>query len=175
MSAAHEIRESTANDQAAIESIYPEAFPDEDLVAIVHDLLQDEPIRLSLVATDGEQILGHVIFTQCGLEGGDAKAALLAPLAVKPGYQRQGIGSAIVRDGMKRLKSRGIAYVFVLGDPAYYSRLGFDADEGVVPPYELPAEWAGAWQSQRLDANEEKTVGQLLVPAQWQRRELWAP
>ena len=175
MTGAPVIRESTADDSAAIESLYPEAFPDENLVPLVHDLLHDEATRISLVATAGELLAGHVIFTQCGIDGSDARAALLAPLAVKPGYQRQGIGSAIVNDGLQRLGNAGVSMVFVLGDPAYYSRFGFTTEEGVTPPYALPAEWAGAWQSKSVDTGRKQLAGKLVVPLQWQRRELWAP
>lgn len=175
MSGVPEIRESTAADSAEIESIYPQAFPDEDLVSLVHSLLEDEAVRLSLVTTIGEQIVGHVMFTYCGIDGSDTRAALLGPLAVKPDHQRQGIGSAIVQDGLRRLKGAGVAMVLVLGDPAYYSRLGFAADDNVLPPYELPDDWAGAWQSQCLVTGAARAAGKLLVPVQWRQVALWAP
>ena len=159
----------------AIESIYPEAFPDEDLVPVVHDLLQDEPVRISLVALLDGQIVGHVMFTHCSVKGNSTNVALLAPLAVKPGYQRQGIGSALVRKGHQQLGEMNSAKVFVLGDPAYYGRLGFETENNVSPPYELPKQWAGAWQSLSLQTEVEPVVGKLITPSQWLRRELWAP
>lgn len=174
MSGPPEIRESTSADAAAIESLYPQAFPEEDLVPLVHSLLRNEAIRLSLVATLGEQLVGHVIFTHCNIDGSDTKVALLGPLAVKPAHQRQGIGSAIVSEGLQRLKDAGVAIVLVLGDPAYYGRLGFTADENVLPPYELPDDWAGAWQSQSLVASESQVAGGLLVPVQWRQAALWS-
>jgi putative acetyltransferase len=175
MSGTPETRESTDADITAIESLYPQAFPDEDLVPLVRSLLDDEATRLSLVTTVGGQVVGHVIFTHCTIDGHNTAAALLGPLAVKPAHQRQGIGSTIVNEGLRRLKDAGVAMVLVLGDPAYYARLGFTADDNVLPPYKLPDEWAGAWQSQSLVAGESRVAGRLLVPVQWRQAELWLP
>ena len=91
------IRESGRDDTDALLALYPQAFPDEDLVPVVAELLDDPEITLALVATSNERIVGNVIFTTCGLEGSEARVALLAPLAVAPDCQRQGIGSALVR------------------------------------------------------------------------------
>jgi putative acetyltransferase len=170
-----EIRPSEQADTGAIESLYPEAFPDEDLLPIVRDLLVDEPIRLSLVAMLDGQVAGHVIFTRCGIEGSRVDAALLAPLAVRPGRQRKGIGSAIVRDGIRRLQDAGVSVVFVLGDPAYYSRLGFEPEHAVEPPYPMPPEWKDAWQSLVLEDDAKSCAGRLSVPEQWLRPALWGP
>lgn len=170
-----DIRESTASDISAIESIYPEAFPDEDLLPVVRALLQDPTIGMSLVATVDSRVVAHVFFTNCTVDGSDMKIALLAPLAVAPGLQRQGIGTSIVRDGLRRLQSTGVQLVCVLGDPAYYGRLEFKAETLVEPPYRLPAEWDGAWQSQHLGDIAVSCAGTLSVPPQWRHRELWAP
>jgi putative acetyltransferase len=94
-----QIRESAPSDDAAIESLYPEAFPDEDLIPLVRDLLQDAVVAISLVGTLDSQIVAHGIFTKCGVVGSGVKATLLGPLAVAPAWQKQGIGTAIVRAG----------------------------------------------------------------------------
>ena len=170
-----EIRVSLSDDIESIVSMYPLAFPDEDLVPIVRDLLADPEVAMSLVATIDEEIVGHVIFTTCAVEGSDLKASLLAPLAVSPVCQRQGIGSAIVDAGLQRLSESGVEIVFVLGDPAYYSRLGFVQDTQVQPPYPLPAEWYSAWQSQNLGDRTQIGPGKIVVPSLWLDPELWAP
>jgi putative acetyltransferase len=162
-------------DVAALESLYPEAFPDEELLPLVGDLLDDPEIALSLVATIGSQVVGHVILTRCSVYGYDAGAALLGPLAVTPALQRQGIGSAIVSAALHRLNDEGTGLVCVLGDPAYYGRHGFSSETRVDPPYTLPAEWADAWQSLYLGAGEQRCDGTLSVPPQWRQRALWAP
>ncbi|MEE4377572.1 MAG: GNAT family N-acetyltransferase [Candidatus Competibacteraceae bacterium] len=176
MSEKLDIRESLPADWGSIEALYPEAFPDEDLLPVVRDLLQDTAIRLSLVGVINSQIVGHVIFTTCGVADGssESKAALLAPLAVAPAWQRQGIGRAIVHAGLRQLEDMGISLVCVLGDPNYYSRLGFVPESLVEPPYRLPAEWDGAWQSQRVGTLTIPYSGKLSVPRQWLRPALWA-
>lgn len=170
-----EIRESVQGDYAAIESLYPEAFPDEDLLPLVRELLQESAITMSLVGTTDSRLSGHAIFTRCGVAGSRVNAALLGPLAVAPACQRQGIGSAIVRAGLRRLEDAGVSLVCVLGDPAYYSRLGFTPEFRVEPPYPLPAEWRSAWQSKHLGDISAPCAGQLSVPPQWLRPALWAP
>ena len=120
-----EIRDSRPDDGTALESLYPQAFPDEDLLPLLRDLLHDAANVISLVATVAAEPAGHVIFTRCGVIGDGVNVALLGPLAVAPAQQRQGIGSALVRAGLGRLEDEDVAIVCVLGDPAYYGRLGF--------------------------------------------------
>jgi putative acetyltransferase len=170
-----ETRESVKADAAAIEALYSEAFPDEDLLPLVRDLLQDARIAVSLVGAIDLLIVGHVIFTKCGVVGNNIKAALLGPLAVAPAWQRRGVGSAIVRAGLQRLKDQDVSLICVLGDPRYYSRLGFLPDALIDPPFPLPVEWSGAWQSQYLDKTTEPCTGRLTVPSQWLQPTLWAP
>lgn len=170
-----EVRESSPDDATSIEELYPKAFPDEDLLPLVRELLTLEPIVLSLVAIADEVLVGNVIFTTCGIEGRPNKVALLGPLAIAPAWQRQGIGSSLVGAALKRLEKAGTNRIFVLGDPAYYGRLGFESDDDVTPPYRLPAEWSGAWQSLSLCGDNLPLRGQLSVPRPWQKQALWAP
>ena len=170
-----EIRESVPGDLDSIEALYPDAFPDEDLLPLVRDLLQEAPIVRSLVGVIGSSLVGHVIFTTCGVTGSRGKVALLGPLAVASAYQRQGIGSTMVRVGLRQLENVGVTQVYVLGDPAYYERIGFLPEVRVAPPYPLPAEWRGAWQSMSLGSAEPCRQGQLSVPQPWLQPALWAP
>ncbi len=170
-----EFRESLPSDIVSIEKLYPDAFPDEDLLPLVRDLLQETPVVLSLVGIIGASLVGHVIFTTCGLAGDTGEVALLGPLAVATAWQRQGIGSAAVRAGLQQLKKAGVKQVYVLGDPAYYGRLGFVPEVGVAPPYPLPAEWQGAWQSINLSSAAPTGRSKLTVPRPWLQPALWAP
>ena len=173
MSSQYEIRESTREDVAAILALYPLAFPDEDLVPLVRELLDATSDITSLAGILGSQVAGHVAFTRCGVDGTGTVVSLLAPLAVAPERQRQGIGSELVRAGLRRLE-QDVDVVCVLGDPAYYGRLGFRPETRIEPPYPLPAEWQGAWQSQPLGKTASHGIGKLSVPPVWRHRALWA-
>lgn len=175
MSAEFEIRESDPSDVAAIQRLYPDAFPDEDLLPLVSELLSDEAIVLSLVAHVEGALAGHIIFTTCGLAGRTDKVSLLGPLAVTPARHGQGIGSALVSAGLQLLENGGVIQVYVLGDPAYYARFGFVPEAGVAPPYPLPEEWRGAWQSVSFDKARQFPGGTLTVPPPWRKPALWAP
>jgi len=168
-----EIRESAQEDVEQLRRLYSAAFPEEELFPLVEELLQDASAVLSLVATVGPAVVGHVIFTPCRLAGHTEKVALLGPLAVAPDRQRRGIGTALIRDGLDRLEHAGASRVFVLGDPAYYGRHGFARDTRVAPPYPLPEEWRGGWQS--ISLSDTKLEGTLEVPAPWRRKALWLP
>jgi predicted N-acetyltransferase YhbS len=81
----------------------------------------------------------------------------------------------MVRGGLQRLENAGVTQVYVLGDPSYYGRLGFKTETRVTPPYELPPEWVGAWQSQSLVSATTPRSGMLLLPRAWLEPALWTP
>jgi putative acetyltransferase len=170
-----EIRKSVPTDFCGVESLYKEAFPDEDLLPLVRELVPDDTATLSIVTEIDSKIVGHVIFTMCGVKEKPVNAALLGPLAVSPAWQRRGIGSALVRAGLRQLKLNDIQLVCVLGDPAFYRRLGFVSENRVLPPFRLPPEYDGAWQSLNIGNESELPTGELSLPVQWLRRSLWAP
>lgn len=170
-----EIRASTPVDLHAIETIYPDAFPNEDLLPLTRDLLRHQNEVLSLVGTVGPSLIGHVIFTKCSVDRRRSNVALLGPLAVASACQRKGVGSLMVRKGLQRLQHDGISQVLVLGDPAYYGRFGFLPETRIAPPYTLPAEWDTAWQSIRLGDVDAFADGRVRLPKPWLHKELWAP
>ena len=170
-----EIRESGAGDRRAIEALYPEVFPREDLLPLVRALLDEGAPMLSLVAIVDKAVAGHGVFTRCSVEGSDALVALLGPVAVLPGLQNQGLGSALIRDGFRRMEAEGVAQVCVLGDPAYYGRFEFAPERHILPPYALPEEWRDAWQSVRLGGGHSIVDGKLTVPQPWRDPALWGP
>lgn len=168
------IRTSQPSDLDALEDLYPKAFPDEDLLPLIRTLLDGAHDVLSLIAVRDAVPVGHAVFTSCGITGSSDKAGLLGPVAVAPQHQRQGIGGALIREGLARLQNTGFRQVLVLGDPAYYSRFGFAPDRTIEPPYQLPEEWRAAWQSLALNRDLPPLEGELVVPAPWRHKSLWS-
>lgn len=171
----NDLRDGAPTDLAALERLYPAAFPTEDLLPLVRDLLAGRGDVLSLVAVRDQELVGHIAFTLCHLAGRSEQIALLAPLAVAPAWQKRGIGGTLVRAGLQRLGALDVAMVLVLGDPDYYGRFGFRPGHGVLPPYPLPAEWRRAWQALDLRDRGADLQGELVVPEPWRRPALWAP
>lgn len=169
------IRPSTPEEVAEIVGIYPAIFPEEDLQPLVRDLLDEDEAVLSLVAVAGDEIIGHVVLTLCTIDDSADHVGLLGPLGVLPDRQGQGIGRALIQAGFEAMKQRGITKVCVLGDPDFYGRYGFEAEKDIEPPYDLPAEWDGAWQSVTLDDNAAPVRGILTPPKPWQKQALWLP
>lgn len=168
-----EIRESRPDDWPGIERLYPEAFPDEDLLPLVAELLRTPEVA-SLVGIGDANVIAHAAFTSCGITGSDLKIALLGPAAVLPACQGQGLGSAIIRAGLRLAGKEGTRLICVLGDPGYYHRFGFRPERRVVPPYPIPAEWGEAWQSLG-PADIDIPGGELVIPPPWRNAALWAP
>lgn len=173
------IRETQTSLNDEVLSLYPQAFPEEDLTGLVAELLALEAGCLSLGAfSEAGALIGHVIFTECRVPrdaDGAAKVALLGPLAVLPDHQRSGIGSALVRAGIADLFERGVVNACVLGDPAYYSRFGFHTCTDIKAPFDLPEDWGPAWQSLSLRPAAAQVVGRLQVPGPWRKPAYWAP
>jgi putative acetyltransferase len=94
---------------------------------LVETLQQACGSALSLVAED-EAIVGHILFTPVVIQAGERQIVGmgLAPMAVLPARQRQGIGSQLVRRGLEILREGGCPFVVVVGHPEYYPRFGFE-------------------------------------------------
>lgn len=153
-------------DEAALHRLLQSAFPEEDLTALVSALLPRGDV-LTVVAREGAVPIAMV---QASIGGA---GALIGPLAVAPAHQKQGLGRALIGAAMDRLAGRGVRQVFLLGDPAYYGRLGFAPERAVRPPYALPAAWRDAWQSRLLPGCAPLPEGVLEVPAPWRDPALW--
>jgi len=97
---------------------------------------------LSLIAKLDEEIVGHILFTEVTLENSDLKIIGLAPMAVKPKYQNSGIGSVLVKQGLKECIANGYKAVIVLGHPNYYPKFGFvpSIKFGIKSGYDVPDE-----------------------------------
>src|SRR5262249_2921486 len=103
------------------------AFGRDDEAGIVDALRTGGYSRVSLVAEVGGRVVGHVLFGDLPIltDGGTVAALSLAPMAVLPEFQRQGIGSALVQKGLEACRDQGHRIVVVLGHPDFYPRFGF--------------------------------------------------
>lgn len=121
------IRDETPSDHAYVDRILEAAFGRPNEAELVRKLRESAQPQLSLVAEVGGEVVGHVFFSPVSIEGPSASppVAGLGPLAVAPELQRGGAGSALVRAGLAACIPLGWQAVFLLGNPAYYSRFGF--------------------------------------------------
>lgn len=137
------IRAEEERDWVAVRAVNESAFErsaEADLVSVLRE--QAEPV-VSLVAEDDGSIIGHVMFSPVVVpKHPGLKVMGLAPMAVVPKRQHQGIGSSLVRAGLEACKKLGFGAVVVLGHPAYYPRFGFSPASGysVGCEYEAPDE-----------------------------------
>ncbi|MBE1285612.1 MAG: GNAT family N-acetyltransferase [Rhodobacteraceae bacterium] len=139
------IREEQAGDAPAIHEITRLAFDgaehsDGSEPGIVDGLRRAGALTLSLVAETEGQLTGHVAFSPVTIGRVEQGWFGLGPVSVLPAFQAQGIGSALIRDGLERLRASGASGCVVLGEPDYYSRFGFVRDarvtfDGVPPEY----------------------------------------
>ena len=121
------VREEVAADCAAVRQVHRDAFGGDEEARLVDALRDEGYVNVSLVAETAGRIVGHVLFSRLPIETarGTVEALSLAPLAVHPACQRSGIGSRLVREGLRICRERGHRIVVVLGHPEYYPRFGF--------------------------------------------------
>jgi len=140
------IRPETTEDYAAIHEVNLLAFGQEIEPRLVEALRESPDFipELSLVAIEGGQVVGHILFSPMVIEtkDGAVPALTLAPLAVRPEFQNQGIGSQLVRRGIERCRTLGHRIVVVVGHPTYYPRFGFSPARarGLEAPFPVPDE-----------------------------------
>jgi putative acetyltransferase len=127
------VRPETPADHAAIHALNAAAFAQPDEADLVDRLRAEGAVLLSLVADHHAAIVGHVLFTR--MHVADTPAVALAPVAVDPAHQRQGIGAALIRRGLDLLRDAGERLVIVVGHPAYYPRFGFAATTRIEHPF----------------------------------------
>lgn len=138
------VRPESPEDVPAIRRVNELAFDGPQEAVLVDALRRVAHPFISVVAAEGDQVVGHICFTPVTIAGGGALrlAMGLAPMGVLPEYQRRGIGSQLVRAGLEECRRLGCEVVVVLGHPEYYPRFGFIAarDKGLRSEYEVPDE-----------------------------------
>lgn len=132
-----DVRDETPRDWKAVYQVVSSAFGQSVEAELVEKLRQTGESAISLVAEEDGQIVGHVLLSKM-----DAPfpALALAPVSVIPTRQRLGIGSVLVNRAVNRARQEGWAAIFVLGDPDYYARFGFNraTAAGFTSPYAGP-------------------------------------
>jgi len=136
------IRPELPADYTAVRQITAAAFETPGEANLVDALREQAEPYISLVAEVEGEIAGHIMFSPVTIEHYTGSFMGLAPMAVAPACQRDGIGSALVHEGILRCKQLGIAAVMVLGHPDYYPRFGFvpASQFGIGCEYDVPDE-----------------------------------
>ena len=131
------VRPEAPQDVGAIRKVNVEAFRDRPYSRqtehlIVEALRAADALDVSLVAELDGSVVGHIAFSQGRIGGEAAGWYVLGPVAVLPEFQGRGIGRALVESGLDGLRSRGAGGCVLVGDPAFYTRFGFEQVPGVV-------------------------------------------
>jgi len=138
------IRPEKPDDLSIIREINISAFGEETEADLVDALRKSGIPLISLVAEENKTLIGHIMFSPVTIDNGcsNISAAGLAPMAVLPGFQRKGVGSMLVKEGLEHCKQAGYSAVVVLGHPEYYPRFGFvhSVTYSIKSEYEVPEE-----------------------------------
>lgn len=133
------IRPELPQDHATIHVITEAAFrdmpfSDGDEQYLVEKLRSNGDLTLSLVAEDGERIVGHIAFSPVSIGDGTSDWYGLGPVSVVPDCQRGGIGFRLIQRGLADMRELGAKGIVLLGDPAYYGRFGFKHEPQLTYP-----------------------------------------
>jgi len=124
------IRDETADDVDAITDVTVAAFESMEISDhteqfIVAALRKAGALAISLVAEVQGRVVGHIAFSPVSISDGAQGWYGLGPVSVVPGYQRRGIGGALIQEGLARLRGREAKGCCLVGHPGYYGRFGF--------------------------------------------------
>lgn len=161
------VRSEAPSDYEAVEELLRAAFGGAVESELVRSLRAsgDYVPDLALVAEENGNVAGHIVFSYVTLKGDEEFRVLaLACMAVTPGLQRRGIGSALVEAGLQRAEDRGEPLVVVVGHPTYYPRFGFEPARryGIEPPSaDFPD---NAFMVRRLSRYSERHRGRVTYP-----------
>ncbi len=175
-------RNAVPADRESILEVHRQAFGTEEgpvIAQLVGEMLDDPSAQpmLSLVSESAGKLTGHVLFTNVTLQPEPlANCRILAPLAVIPEVQGQGIGEQLTREALRGLQKEQVELVFVLGYPDYYHRFGFQAAgrQQLSAPYPIAAENADAWMVLELKPGAvDAHVGTVRCCQTLNRPEFW--
>lgn len=137
------IRNEKIEDHEAVREVNLKAFPT-DVEATLVEKLRSSMDVISIVAVQDDKVVGHILFSPLTIEKDEESfsALILAPVAVLPEYQKQGIGSKLVENGIIECKNQGHSVITLVGHPEFYPRFGFKSAEacGIEHPFEVPSD-----------------------------------
>jgi putative acetyltransferase len=131
------LRDESPGDHEAIRRLHLTSFPGPGEADLVDQLRKDRDLIISLVAIEGRLLAGHVMLSKMAAP---FRALGLGPVAVLPDWRGKGIAAALIQEGIRRATYQGWTGIFVLGDPNYYRRFGFESNhaDGFESPYAGP-------------------------------------
>lgn len=139
-----EVRAEKPEDVEAVRQVNIAAFGRDHEANLVDQLRKEVASTFSFVAVQAGRVIGHILFSPVSVEGCSSNLFILglAPLAVIPEYQRQGVGSLLIQHGLRKCTQSGCSAVVVLGDSNYYPRFGFvpAKEKGLGCEYGVPDE-----------------------------------
>jgi putative acetyltransferase len=121
------IRPAVSGDWPAIHAVETAAFGRPDEADLVDRLRADGDAMVELVAVEVGEVVGHILFSPLATDTGAAFAAL-APVAIQPDRQKDGLGGALIEAGIAACRDLDIVAIILLGHPSYYPRFGFSAE-----------------------------------------------
>jgi putative acetyltransferase len=162
-----EIRAEIDPDQEQIRHVHTRAFGDDGRVAGLVDALRAAPAPLpplSFIAMTGGQVTGHVMLSASRLDAPPriVDVYVLSPLGILPGFQRRGIGTALLRHAVRVAVTRRVPLIFLEGSPTYYGKRGFEQADALgfrAPSLRIPP---AAFQVTRLPGYESWMTGTLV-------------
>lgn len=166
------IRNETSVDVSAISEVTIAAFSTLEISNhteqfVIEALRAGNALTISLVAEMQGRIIGHIAFSPVTISDGTTDGYGLGPVSVLPEYQRQGIGKALMREGLVQLKEMSARGCCLVGHPEYYRKFGFDnfqalVHEGVPPEFFLALTFDGNVPKATVTFHEAfKADGQL--------------
>jgi putative acetyltransferase len=166
-----DIRCETPSDYTLIAEVNTLAFGQENEAKLIDKIrCSDRYIpELSLVAEVENVVVGHILFSYIDLvEEETLQVIALAPLAVHPQFQKQGIGSKLVQVGLEIADAKQEAVVIVLGHPHFYNRFGFQASVNykIASPFPVPED---VFMVKALQSYEKKYKGKVVYPAAFEK------
>src|SRR5262249_35292730 len=123
--------QESRTDYKAIRQLNDAAFGSPEESQLIDKLRTGGKALLSLVAEENGDVIGHIFFSRLQIaqpSGPSLPAVALAPMCVSSVHQKKGVGGALIQQGIRILRQRGEAAVFVLGHKTYYPKFGFSAE-----------------------------------------------